>query len=255
VPAIVPGVRTALPEILTLGMRATVRENTEVAKGTRMVVFDLHGAEVDFQPGQYFFVNLIDPPYEDEKGPRRHFSVVTSPNERGVLGFATRIRDTAFKRSVAELEVGAEADVEEPKGSYVLPEDTSRPFAFIAGGIGITVFRCMLTYIAENGLDHRVTLVYSNRDRESTAFFEELQALDREHDNLRVVFTMDEDPSWEGESRRIDADLLRDHLNADLDGYVYLVAGPPGMVEGVSEMLKESGIPEDQILPDRFSGY
>ena len=138
------GVRIALPAILTFGMRATVKENTEVAKGTRMVVFDLQGAEVDFQPGQYFFVNLIDPPYEDEKGPRRHFSVVTSPNERGVLGFATRIRDTAFKRSVAELEVGAEADVEEPKGGYVLPEDTSRPYAFIAGGIGITVFRCML---------------------------------------------------------------------------------------------------------------
>jgi NAD(P)H-flavin reductase len=113
----------------------------------------------------------------------------------------------------------------------------------------------MLRTIAENGLGHRVTLVYSNRDRESTAFFEELQALDREHDNIRVVFTMNEDPSWEGETRTVDADLLRDHLNADLDGYVYLVAGPPGMVEGISEMLKESGIPENQILPDRFSGY
>jgi ferredoxin-NADP reductase len=236
-------------------MRATVRENTEVAKGTRLVVFDLQGAEVDFTPGQYFFVNLVDPPYEDEKGPRRHFSVVTSPNDRGVLGFATRIRDTAFKRSVAELAVGAEADVEEPKGSYVLPEDTSRPFAFLAGGIGITVFRCMLRYIAEEGLDHRVTLVYSNRDRESTAFFDELQELERTNDNIRVVFTMDEDPAWEGESRRIGPELLRDHLNADLDGYVYLVAGPPGMVEGVSETLEEAGIPEDQILPDRFSGY
>jgi len=236
-------------------MRATVKKNTEVAKGTRMVVFDLQGAEVDFTPGQYFFVNLIDPPYEDEKGPRRHFSVVTSPHERGVLGFATRIRDTAFKRSVAELEVGAEADVEEPKGSYVLPEQTDRPYAFIAGGIGITVFRCMLNYIADEGLGHRVTLVYSNRDRESTAFFEELQALDREYDNIRVVFTMNEDDSWEGETRTIDADMLRDHLNADLDGYVYLVAGPPGMVEGVSEMLAQAGIPEEQILPDRFSGY
>jgi NAD(P)H-flavin reductase len=113
----------------------------------------------------------------------------------------------------------------------------------------------MLRYIAEEGLDHRVTLVYSNRDRESTAFFDELEELDRGNDNIRVVFTMDEDPSWEGESRRIGPDLLRDHLNAELDGYVYLVAGPPGMVEGVSEMLKETGIPEDQILPDRFSGY
>jgi NAD(P)H-flavin reductase len=66
---------------------------------------------------------------------------------------------------------------------------------------------------------------------------------------------MTDDPGWEGETRMIDADLLRDHLNADLEGYVYLVAGPPGMVEGVAETLKDAGIPEDQIRPDRFSGY
>ena len=47
---------------------------------------------------------------------------------------------------------------------------------FVAGGIGITVFRSMLRYIAEEGLPHRVTLVYSNRDRESTAFLDELRS-------------------------------------------------------------------------------
>ena len=38
----------------------------------------------------------------------------------------------------------------------------------------------MLRYIAEEGLPHRVTLVYSNRDRESTAFLDELQELERD---------------------------------------------------------------------------
>jgi ferredoxin-NADP reductase len=236
-------------------VRAVVKENTEVAKGTRLVVFDLQGAEVDFQPGQYFFVNLIDPPYSDERGARRHFSVVTSPNERGVLGFATRIRDTGFKKSIVELGVGAEADVEEPKGNFLLPEETDRPYVFVAGGIGITVFRCMLRYIAEEGLSHRVTLVYSNRDRESTAFLAELEELAASQPNLRLVLTMTDDPGWDGESRMIDADLLRDHLEGDLADYVYLVAGPPPMVEGVAGKLGEAGIPEDQIRPDRFSGY
>jgi hypothetical protein len=41
-----------------------------------------------------------------------------------VLGLCTRIRDSAFKRSLAELPVGAEAEVEEPKGSFLLPDDT-----------------------------------------------------------------------------------------------------------------------------------
>ena len=76
-------------------MRALIKEKREVAKGTLQVTFDLLGQEVDFKPGQYFWVTLLDPPYEDEKGPRRHITVVTSPNERGVLGLCTRLRDSS----------------------------------------------------------------------------------------------------------------------------------------------------------------
>jgi ferredoxin-NADP reductase len=236
-------------------VRAQIKEKREVAKGTLLVVFDLLGREVDFKAGQYFWVTLLDPPYDDERGPRRHISVVTSPNERGVLGLCTRLRDSAFKRSLAELPVGAEVDVEEPKGSFLLPEETDREYVFVAGGIGITVFRCMLRYIAEEQLGHRVTLVYSNRDQESTAFLDELHELERDNENIRLVLTMTEDPTWEGESRRIDAELLRDHLGDGLRSFTYLVAGPPAMVEGVVGTLDAAGIPEEQVRADRFSGY
>ena len=236
-------------------MRAKIKEKRLVAKGTLMVVFDLLGREVNFTPGQYFWVTLVDPPYDDEKGPRRHISVVTSPNERGVLGLCTRLRDSAFKRSLDELPVGAEVDVEEPKGTFLLPEDTTRDYVFIAGGIGITVFRCMLRHIAEERLPHRVTLVYSNRDSESAAFLDELLELERASPDFQLVLTMTDDSAWDGESRRIDAELLRDHLGDELQSFTYLIAGPPAMVDGMVEMLQDAGVPEDQVLPDRFSGY
>jgi len=236
-------------------MRARVKEKREVARGTLLVIFDLLGHEVQYRPGQYFWVELLDPPYDDEKGPRRHISVVVSPTERGVLGLCTRVRDSAFKRSLAELPVGAEVEVEEPKGDYVLPEETDRDYAFIAGGIGITVFRSMLRFIADEGLPYRVTLVYSNRDRESTAFLDELLELEQKIPGFRLVLTMTEDPAWDGETRRIDADMLREHLDGDLGSFTYLVAGPPPMVEGVVETLQAAGVPDEQVLPDRFSGY
>jgi ferredoxin-NADP reductase len=236
-------------------MHAKIKEKREVAKGTLMVTFDLLGEEVDFTAGQYFWVTLLDPPYDDEKGPRRHISVVTSPNERGVLGLCTRLRDSAFKRSLAELPVGTDVEVEQPKGNFLLPTETDRPFVFVAGGIGITVFRSMLLYITEEGLPHRVTLVYSNRDRESTPFLDELQQLEQRNSNIRLVLTMTEDEGWDGETRRIDAGLLRDHLEGDLNDYRYLVAGPPPMAQAVVETLKGAGIPEDQVESDSFSGY
>src|SRR5215207_11070267 len=108
-------------------MKATIKEKREVAKGTLFVTFDLGGENVEFEPGQYFWVELLDPPYQDEKGPRRHITAVTSPTERGVIGLCTRLRDSAFKRSLAELPLGAEVEVEQPKGEFVLPEDSSRP--------------------------------------------------------------------------------------------------------------------------------
>jgi ferredoxin-NADP reductase len=235
-------------------VRSLVKEKREVAKGTLLVVFDLQGEEVDFRPGQYFWVELPDRGYEDEKGLRRHISVVTSPTERGVLGLCTRLRDTAFKKTLAELELGDEVEVEEPKGDYRLPEDTSSHYVFVAGGIGITVFHSMLRWIADTGAPYRVTLVYSNRDRESTAFLDELQELERTLPDFRLVTIMTDDPGWDGESRRIDADVLRDHLG-ELGGSTYLVAGPPAMVEAVAGQLSEAGVPDEQVLPSRFSGY
>ncbi len=236
-------------------MRAQIKEKREVARGTLLVTFDLLGEKVDFVPGQYFFVTLPDVGHQDDKGLRRHITIATSPSETGVLGFATRMRDSAFKRSLAELPVGADVDVEPPKGSFGLPEDPSRPLVFVAGGIGITVFRSMLRHIQEQGLAYRVTLIYSNRDRESTAFLDELGELENANPNLRIVLTMTQDPGWEGEARKIDSEFFRDHLGEELGESTFLVAGPPGMVEGMQQALAEAGVDEENVIAERYSGY
>jgi ferredoxin-NADP reductase len=145
--------------------------------------------------------------------------------------------------------------VEDPKGDLHLPEDTSKEYVFIAGGIGITVLRCMLKYIAEEGLPYRITLLYSNRDRESTAFYDELLELERQIEGLKIVFTMTDDSSWEGETRRIDADFIREYEDGALADYTYIVSGPPGMVNGVADMLEGEGVPEEQVIRSRFAGY
>jgi ferredoxin-NADP reductase len=236
-------------------MQARIKDRQEVAEGTLLVTFDLLGEEVDFKPGQYFFVTLPDVGHQDERGLRRHITIVTSPKEKGVLGLATRMRDSAFKRTLRELPVGTEVEVEPPKGDFALPEETARPLVFLAGGIGITVFRSMLRHISEEALPHRVTLIYSNRDRESTAFLDELQKLEKENPNFRLILTMTQDPGWDGESRKIDAQFLRDYLSDELNEHIFLVAGPPPMVEGMQRELDEAGVKEEHVIAQRFSGY
>jgi ferredoxin-NADP reductase len=234
-------------------MRATVAEKREVAKGTLLVLFAVDGYP-DYRPGSYFWVELPNRGLDDEKGLRRHISLVTSPTEEGVVGLATRLRDTAFKQTLAELEVGDEVEVEEPKGSFLLPEETGGEYVFVAGGIGITVFRSMLRYIADEGLPYRITLVYSNRDSESAAFRDELEELERRIDGLRVVLVMTDEEEWEGERRRLDADVLGE-LVGGLEGKQFLVAGPPEMAQAVADSLLSAGLPEERVLADKFSGY
>ena len=234
-------------------MRATVAEMREVAKGTLLVTFAVEDYP-DYRPGSYFWVELPDRGHQDEKGLRRHISLVTSPTEKGIVGLATRLRESAFKQTLAELEVGDEVEVEEPKGSFLLPEASDVRYVFVAGGIGITVFRSMLRYIRDERLPYEITLVFSNRDRESAAFLDELEEFERELPGFRLVLTMTDEEGWEGETRRIDAALLRDHLG-ELGGYRFLVAGPPEMAQAVVDALQAAGVPEERVLADKFSGY
>ncbi len=234
-------------------MRATVAEKRQVAKGTVFVLFAVDDYP-DYRPGSYFWVELPDRGHDDEKGLRRHISLATSPTEQGVVGLATRLRDTAFKRTLAELDVGDEVQVEEPKGSFLLPEDTAATYVFVAGGIGITVFRSMLRYIADESLPYDVTLVYSNRDSESAAFLDELEGLERRIEGLRVILTMTDEAGWAGETRHLDANVLGELVDG-LDDKVFLVAGPPEMAEAVAGSLTGAGLPEERVLADKFSGY
>ena len=124
------------------------------------------------------------------------------------------------------MQVGDEVEVEEPKGSFLLPEDTSAEYVFVAGGIGITVFRSMLRYIADEQLPYRVTLVYSNRDRESAAFLDELEELEGRIEGLRVVLTMTDDDGWEGETPPDSTPTCSRELVGGLDGKQFLDRRP-----------------------------
>ncbi|MGH3115159.1 MAG: ferredoxin--NADP reductase [Gaiellaceae bacterium] len=132
---------------------------------------------------------------------------------------------------------------------------TRRACSALRRGIGITVFRSMLRYIREEGLSYRVALVFSSRDRESTAFLDELQGLEQEISNFRLILTMTQDPGWAGETRKIDSRFFRDYLGEDVNENTFLVAGPPAMVEGVQEALEEAGVEAENVIAERYSGY
>ncbi len=165
-----------------------------------------------FKPGQALDVVLVDPPSAEAQFARHTFSIVSAPFE-GELVVVTRMRDSAFKRAFKSLPIGSAAKLEGPFGSLTLHNDRARPAVFIAGGIGITPFMSILRQAAKDRLPQRLLLLYSNRRPEDAAFLAELQQLERQNKNFRLVATMTEMTKskrpWEGDTGLIDEHLVR----------------------------------------------
>ncbi len=244
--------------VVSTGSGYRVRLKNRRVVADRTMAFELERpAGFVYKPGQSADLTLLDPPETDAKGNVRSFSIASAPGEPSLL-FATRMRDTAFKRTLAALPLGAEVKMEGPFGNLVLHNNPSRPAVLIAGGIGITPFRGMVMQAAEAQLPHRIWLFYSNHRPEDAAFLDELQALEQKNLRYRLIATMTalegSNRPWQGETGRIGKAMLAKYL-ADAANAVYYVAGPPGMVAALRAVLNDAGVDDDDIRAEEFPGY
>ena len=228
----------------------------EVAERTMAFWFE-KPAGFTFTAGQFVDLTLVNPPETDVEGNTRAFSIASPPHEARLM-VATRLRNTAFKRVLRSLSLGASIKLEGPFGNLSLHSDASRPAVLVAGGIGITPFRSMLIQAAKEQSRHRIFLFYSNRRPEDAPFLEELENLQRANPNYTFTGTMtgmqQSSRSWKGETGRLNENLLMKSLKG-LEAPIYYIVGPPGMVHGSHTMLTNAGIPRGDIRTEEFAGY
>ncbi len=199
-----------------------------------------------FKAGQAIDV-LLDGGAGDDH--RHTFSIASGPAEDR-LTVATRMRDSAFKRSLAALPAGGTVQLEGPSGSLTLHGDASRPAVFIAGGIGITPFMSMLRQVALDRPARRLLLLYANHRPEDAPWLEELQALARQWPDFSLLPVMTAGAG----GRRIDGEMLKS-VGSGLSRPVYYAAGAPAMVAAMREMLNGVGVEDDDIRSEDFHGY
>jgi ferredoxin-NADP reductase len=228
----------------------------EVANGTMAFHFS-KPAGFSFKPGQAVDLVLTDPANADAENPRHAFSIVSAPFEDELV-LATRMRDSDYKRILRSMPIGASAKIDGPFGSLTLHKDRTRPAVFIAGGIGITPFMSMLRQAARDRLPHHIRLLYSNRRPEDTAFLKELQQLEQENKEFRLIGTMTEiaksTQPWNGATEMID-DAFVKKATEGLQAPIYYLVGPPGMVEAMRKTLNGIDIEDDDIRSEDFYGY
>jgi ferredoxin-NADP reductase len=212
-----------------------------------------------YRAGQFAIIDLGTK--EDPKGPLRSFTMASSPTEEVIL-ITTRIRDTPFKKKLANLEIGSTAKITSPLGKFVLPDDHSAPVVFLSGGIGVTPFRSMIRYATDKQVPSKVTMFDSNRNVENTLFKEEFDDCLKRNSNLKIVYTITEEEQsenaeeWKGERGLINKAMLTRYLGKnELDNSIFYICGPPGMLNAMQKMLDDLHVSKQRIKTEVFTGY
>jgi ferredoxin-NADP reductase len=235
-------------------MNLFLSDRHQVAEDTMAFWFEPE-KPLHFKPGQFGDFSLVDPPYTDAEGNTRTFSFANAPESNRVM-IATRMRESAFKLSLAALPTGSPVQLKGPMGDFVLHKNPERPAVFLVGGIGITPVRSIVEHASKQLKTHRLFVFYANATRARTAFFDDFRAWSANNANLSFVptLTVESPKEWEFEMGKLDRQMLSRHLS-DLNAPVYYVVGPPAMVAAMKELLDDIGIDELQVKSEDFAGY
>jgi ferredoxin-NADP reductase len=206
-----------------------------------------------YVPGQYLEWSLGAVPL-DNRGNRRFFTIASAPEDAFVaLGVRFYDKPSAFKRTLAELPVGAEISVASLAGDFTMPADKKKKLTFIAGGIGVTPFASMARHCIAAGESRDAVLLYSSKTAQEIAYQDVFSQAERV--GWRTVYALsDEIPTQPGVQHGfIDANLVKQEV-PDYAERTFYISGPPGMVGAMKKMLIGIGVSRLNIKTDFFPG-
>jgi len=137
------------------------------------------------------------------------FSFSSSSTEKEHVVFIKKFTDSEFSNALRTLKVGDWATIDASYGKFTF-EGENEKIAMLAGGIGITSFRSICKYCTDMRLTAKITLLYGNRSESDIVFKKELEEMEKQNKNLKVVFILSEaSNAWKGATGIINAEMVK----------------------------------------------
>lgn len=228
-----------------------------------LAVFRLRANEpVDFTPGQYATIGLVDD--TNERPLLRPYSVASAPGTKELEFFIERVEDGALTSQLWQLDRGAEVWMRNKiVGRFVL--DTSRRYHFMAAtvtGVGpyVSIVRDQIRALNAGEIETPAQMFIlhgGSRSWELGTYREELSSLARQVDWLEYVPTVSrpwEDPDWTGECGRVE-DVLRKYLDASpysASETAAYTCGHPKMIDKAQGVFERAGFAEEAIHEEKY---
>lgn len=215
-----------------------------------LVVEPVGHSRLAFEAGQFVWLTLDRSPFSLCEHP---FSIASAPSDAGRARFIIKqVGD--FTNRIGTIPIDAPAYLDGPHGALTLKHRRGKGITFIAGGVGIAPILAMLDQAAHDNDPRPMKLLYGNRVREQILYPEDLTRLG-ERLALDVTHVLTEPPAdWDGETGVLDAKTIsRLCPTEDRAAWLYVICGPPPMIDGAEAALKALGVPRGQIVSEKFS--
>ena len=194
----------------------------------------------NFLPGQFFLIKLnssIKPNFK----PYSAFL----PYEPDKLGFGIKIQGQ-FSRAILELKEGQEVSIAGPFGKFLF--NKGEDAVFLAGGIGITPFFCMISSLLRENYQKKLYLFYSNKTLADVAYKSRLDELAAKNKTLKIIYVITrEQTNLEGfETRRIDFEMIKKYVDQPFNTHYY-ICGSEEFLNGLKNLLEKNSITKEKI--------
>ena len=217
----------------------------------RTIVLDVPGWP-GHRAGQHLDVRLTA---EDGYQAQRSYSIASPPGEPIAITVEVLEEGEVSPYLAEELREGDEIEVRGPIGGYFVWEPGGDdPVLLVAGGSGIVPLMAMIRHRAATGDQTPTRLLYSSRRLEEVIYRAELEELAARNDGLEIfqTLTREQPPDWQGYTRRIDADLMREVAWEPAQRPAVFVCGSTGFAEAAADALVGLGHDPLRVKIERF---
>lgn len=203
---------------------------------------------IKFIAGQFMRVTLFFKGREEI----RHLTISNSPTEKGYYEFTKKITNSNFSKALERLKVGDHVLIKLPFGSFTVNLDNTK-IAFLSGGIGITPIISMCKYMNDIKSKNNIILIYGNRTEQDIAFKDELDDIQRNNKNFKIVYTLDfkDNLQWQGRFGLINKKMIVEEIPDYLERCFY-ICGSRQMVNSMENILKKLNVSNDDIKKENF---
>ena len=238
-----------------LRVRAVLPDTAEAV----IVSFDVpeHLREVfSFTQGQYLTLRKDI----DGQDLRRSYSICAGVDDGELRVGVRKVKGGVFSNWInANLQAGDQISVMAPQGRFFVPIEpqSRRHHLGIAGGSGVTpILSTMKTVLAREPLSD-FTLIYGNRQLQSTMFKEEIEDLKNRYLTRLVLHHVFSDEHADSPLNQgvMNRDKIAEFLNSVVPAasiaHAY-ICGPFQMNDEAEAALLAAGVPEERIHIERF---